>query len=152
MRLRVYPQAAPVPAFKHRLVPDPEDRVDGNSALFYLKAMGFFEQTLAREQLTKLERKWREQATEEDRDSVNYPPHSWSDADPSSLPMDQVREYLHLLSFQPEFLYDAARRTRFEHDRAIERESKSNRLFTAFHSRTPPACSRAKCSLSFRDC
>ena len=45
MRLRVYPQAAPVPAFKYRLVPAANDRVDGNSALFYLKAMGFFEQS-----------------------------------------------------------------------------------------------------------
>lgn len=122
MRLRIYPQAAPVPAFKHRLVPAPHDRVDGNSALFYLKAMGFFEQSYSREALTKLERKWRDEATEEDRDSGNYPPRMWSDAAPESLPMDQVREYLQLHSFQPTFLYDAARRTRFEHDRAIERE------------------------------
>ena len=119
MRLRVYPQAAPRPAFRYRLVPAARERVDGNSALFYLKAMGFFEQSNAREQLTRLERKWREEAGE---DAVDYPPHIWADMAPESLPMDQVKEYLDLLSFQPEFLYDAARRTRYEHDRAIERE------------------------------
>lgn len=123
MRLRVYPKAASVPAFKHRLIPAASERVDGNSALFYLKAIGFFEQRNAREQLTKLERKWRDEATEEARDGGDYPPYTWHDAAPESLPMDEVRQYLKLLSFQPEFLYDAARRTRFEHDRAIERET-----------------------------
>ena len=34
MRLRVYPKAEPVPAFKHRLIPAANDRVDGNAALF----------------------------------------------------------------------------------------------------------------------
>lgn len=122
MRLRVYPKAAAVPAFKHRLIPAANDRVDGNAALFYLKAMGFFEQHNAREALTKLERKWRDEATEEQRDAGDYPPYTWYDTDPEELPMEQVRQYLKLLSFQPDFLYDAARRTRFEHDRAIERE------------------------------
>ena len=120
MHLRVYPQAAPVPAFRYRLVPDPNDRMDGNSALFYLKAMGFFEQTNAKDLLRKLERKWRDEAIENGLD--DYPPYTWSDAAPESLPMDQVRRYLELHSFQPEFLYDAARRTRFEHDRFIDRE------------------------------
>jgi hypothetical protein len=122
MRLRVYLKAEPVPAFKHRLIPAANDRVNGNAALFYLKAMGFFEQQNAREQLTKLERKWREEASEEQRDSGDYPPNNWSDASPESLPQDQVRQYLELQYFQKEFLHDAARRTRFEHDRAIERE------------------------------
>jgi len=122
MRLRVYPKAEPVPAFKHRLIPAANERVDGNAALFYLKAMGFFEQHNAREQLTKLERKWRDEASQELRDSGDYPPNNWADAAPESLPQDQVRQYLELQQFQSEFLYDAARRTRFEHDRAIERE------------------------------
>jgi hypothetical protein len=121
MRLRVYPKAEPVPAFKHRLIPAAEDRVDGNSALFYLKAMGFFEQNNAREALTKLQRKWHEQWKSQG-EFGDYAPHIWADATPESLPLDQVREYLELQQFQPEFLYDAARRTRFEHDRAMERE------------------------------
>ena len=123
MRIRVHPQAAPMPAFKYRLVPDPNDRVDGNSALFYLKALGFFEQRSSRKALFKLEQKWRDQASKEGQDSNYWPPNTWGDMAPESLPMDQVREYLKLHAFQPEFLYDAARRTRFEHDRAIERET-----------------------------
>ena len=94
MRLRVYPASEPVPAFIHRLIPAAKDRVDGNSALFYLKAMGFFEQNHAREQLTKLERKWREDATKDQRD--DYPPNTWFDAAPESLPMEQVKQYLDL--------------------------------------------------------
>ena len=85
--------------------------------------MGFFEQGNAREVLTKLERKWREEATDEDGNVGEHAPDTWADAAPESLPMEQVKEYLDLLQFQPEFLYDAARRTRFEHDRAIEREA-----------------------------
>lgn len=122
MRLRVYPKAAALPAFKHRLIPAAKDRVDGNSALFYLKAMGFNEQHHALEQLMKLQRLWREQATEEDRDAGDYPPYAWYNAAPESLPMDQVKQYLQLHAFQPDLLYDAARRTRFEHDRAMDRE------------------------------
>ena len=122
MSLKVYPKVTPLPAFKHRLIPAAKDRVDGNAAIFYLKAAGFFEQNHAREQLTKLQRKWRDEATEEHRDAGNYAPNNWYTAAPESLPMKQVKEYLLLQSFQPQWLYDAARRTRFEHDRAIERE------------------------------
>ena len=85
--------------------------------------MGFFELRNAREALTKLERKWQEEATDEQRSTYDFAPHMWADAAPASLPMEQVKEYLDLLDFQTEFLYDAARRTRFEHDRAIEREA-----------------------------
>ena len=122
VRLRVYPKAAPVPAFGTRLIPAPNDRVDGNAALFYLKAMGFFQQQSVREQLSKLEKKWRDEASEEDLESYNFPPYNLWELNPENLPMEQAREYLDLLSFQTDFLYDAARRTRFEHDRAIERE------------------------------
>ena len=120
MRLRVYPKAEPFPVFKHRLIPAARDRVDGNAALFYLKAMGFFEQSNAREKLTWLYRKWREEASGE---QFSYPPDNWGKAAPESLLKDnRVREYLDLHSFQPDLLYDAARRTRFEHDRAMDRE------------------------------
>ena len=34
MRLKVSPKAAAYPALRHRLIPDPADRTDGNSAPF----------------------------------------------------------------------------------------------------------------------
>ena len=123
MRLKVYPQAAPVPALRHRLIPAPADRTDGNSALFYLKAMGFVEQTNARIALRKMERKWIDEATVEQQGSGDYPPHNWSDMSPDSLPIDQVKSYLELISFQEPLLYDAARRKNYSQDRAMERES-----------------------------
>ena len=122
MRMKVYPQPEPIPAFKHRLVPAPNDRADGNAATFYLKALGFFEQTNARIALHELEKKWRDEATDQQGNNADYPPHSWHDMSPESLPMDQVEKYLNLISFQEEFLYDAARRKHYTMDRAMERE------------------------------
>ena len=122
MRLKVYPQAAPVPALRHRLIPAPADRTDGNSALFYLKAMGFVEQVHVRIALSKLEKKWRDEATVEEQGSGNYPPYSWRDMSPDLLPLEQVKEYLDLISFQEPLLFDAARRINYSQDRAMERE------------------------------
>ena len=123
MRLKVYPQAAPVPALRHRLIPAPADRTDGNSAVFYLKAMGFVEQTNARIALRKMEQKWFDEVTVEQQGSGDYPPHNWDDMSPDSLPMDQVKSYLEIIAFQEPLLFDAARRTNYSQDRAMERES-----------------------------
>ena len=123
IRLKVYPKAAPLPALKHRLVPAPEERTNGNAAPAYLKAMGFVEQNNARMELTKLEREWYEKATPEQQSNVDYPPYNWSKIPPNQLPLDQVERYLHLISFQEPMLYDAARRKNYSQYRAMERES-----------------------------
>ena len=123
MRLKVHPQAAPLPALKHRLIPDPDDRTDGNSALFYLKAMGFLEQSNAFKQLREMEQKWAQQARDSGDVTADYPPYSWRDLPPSELPLDQVEDYLILIDFQKSLLYDAARRKNYSQDRAMERES-----------------------------
>ena len=123
LRLKVYPKAAPLPALKHRLVPAPAERTNGNAAPAYLKAMGFVEQNNARMELTKLEREWYEKATPEQQSNVDYPPYNWSKIPPSQLPLEQVERYLHLISFQEPMLYDAARRKNYSQYRAMERES-----------------------------
>ncbi len=123
MRLKVYPKPAPVPALSYRLIPDPAERTDGNSAPAYLKAMGFVEQTNARIALSKLERKWYDEATIEQQSNYDYPPGNWREMPPEELPLEEVEEYLHLISFQEPMLYDAARRKNYSQDRAMERES-----------------------------
>ena len=123
MRLKVYPQAAPIPALKHRLIPDPNDRTDGNSAMFYLKAMGFIEQSNAFKQLREMEQKWAQQARDSGNVTADYPPYSWRDLPPSELPLDEVEDYLMLIGFQKSLLYDAARRKNYSQDRAMQRES-----------------------------
>lgn len=123
MRLKVSPKAAAFPALRHRLIPELADRADGNSAPFYLKAMGFVEQRNALIQLHKMEKQWLDEATEEQRGKGDYPPHIWQSMSPQSLPIEEVKEYLGLIHFQEELLYDAARRTSYSQERAMEREA-----------------------------
>ncbi len=53
MEMTLYPQAEPRPALRYRLIPDDFDMVDGNAAIYYLKAMGFLEQNAARDKLSE---------------------------------------------------------------------------------------------------
>ena len=121
MRLKLHPQAAPVPALKHRLIPDPNDRTDGNSAMFYLKSMGFVEQYNAREQLHKMQQKWLQESRDSEEVTQDFAPNIWFDMPTSELPLDQVKEYLDLIAFQESFLYDAARRKNYSQDRSMEK-------------------------------
>ena len=41
MEMTLYPRGESRPALQHRLLPDDFDFVDGNAAIYYLKAMGF---------------------------------------------------------------------------------------------------------------
>ena len=122
MRLKIHPQAAPVPALKYRLIPDPAERTDGNAAPAYLKAMGFVEQTNARIALSKLQRKWLDEANDGQHAEFGAPPDGWREMSPDRLPLDEVKAYLHLISFQEQLLFDAARRKNYSQDRAMERE------------------------------
>ena len=121
MRLKVHPQAAPIPALKHRLIPDPDDRTDGNAAMFYLKAMGFIEQYNAREQLHKMQQKWYQDSRDSEEITGDFAPNIWFDMPPSELPLDQVKSYLELIAFQSPLLYDAARRKNYSQDRSMEK-------------------------------
>ncbi len=123
MRLKVYPKAAPVPLLRHRLIPDPAERTDGNAAPAYLKAMGFVEQTNARIALHKMQQKWLDEANEQQGPDNEMPrPDSWREMPPESLPLAEVKRYLDLIAFQEPLLFDAARRKNYSQDRAMERE------------------------------
>jgi hypothetical protein len=122
MELVVTPMAEPRPALKHHLIPDDFDLQEGNAAIYYLRAMGFLEQNSARELLSEYLKKARKAADEKGDDSNNVPPYSWLDMPQKELPIEDVKKYLQMLSFQPRDLAEAARRRSFSMDRNLRQE------------------------------
>ena len=127
--LTLHPQAEPRPALSYRLIPDDFDSVEGNAAVFYLKALGFLEQNRARELLQESLTKAQKLAQEKGIDIAALPLPPWLTTAPSDLPVKEVREYLTLTSFQPPYLAEAAKRRSFSLDRNLrEVESPINVL------------------------
>lgn len=120
MEMTLYPRAESNPALKHQLLADGVNLLEGNAATYYLKAEGFFEQTAARDQLTKFYEKSRERSRDEKVPFGELPPHNWLSMQPHELPIEEVKEFLTLTSFQPRFLKEAAQRRRFDLDRNIQ--------------------------------
>ncbi len=116
----LHPQAEPQPALKHRLVPDSFDLLEGNSAIYYLKAMGFLEQTLGANKLQAFRDKYRKQAGEQGVQIYSLPPYSWEDMAPNDLPIEEVKEYLSYTAFQPPLIAEATRRPEFTLDRNMQ--------------------------------
>lgn len=116
--LTLHPKLEPVPALKHRFIPDDFDRIDGNAAIFYLKAMGFLEESHAKEMIMKFERDSAKKAEEEGQD--DYPPYVWLKMSPQELPVDEVKKFLRLVGFQKSLLRNASYRTDFSLDRNIK--------------------------------
>lgn len=117
MRLTVFPQEASKPALANRLIPKPFDRYDGNSAIYYLKAMGFLEQSYAKEKLLQFVRAQQELAREEERSGSQVPPYVWLEMPVAELPVEELKQYLQYTSFQPALLREAALHRRFDLER-----------------------------------
>ena len=117
--LTLHPQPEPKPALTYQLIPDEFNSVEGNSAIYYLKALGFLEQNGARELLQQTWTRAQKLAQEKGIDVATVPPYSWLKAAPSDLPVKEVREYLALTSFQPPYLAEAAKRRSFSLDRNL---------------------------------
>lgn len=120
--LTLTPMPEARPALKHRFIPDEFDLQDGNAAIFYIKAMGFLEQNGARDMLSETRKKLRKVA-EEKGELDNAAPESWLELSPKELPLDEVKKYLALMSFQPRDLAEAAKRRSFSLDRNIRQVS-----------------------------
>lgn len=117
--LNLAPHAEPKPALTIQLIPDDFHQKDGNAAVFYLQAMGFFEQTGALQAKTEFERKNAEAAKSADLMLSDVPPNSWRVTRPENLPLEQVKEYLNYTSFQPRYLIEAVQRKHCDFDRHI---------------------------------
>lgn len=121
LEMRISPRAESKPALRHRLLPHPFDAREGNAALFYLKAMGYLEQTAARAAVTEFQRQASEDARQEDGSRRTPAPYAWLNLPLEEFPVDKAKDYLRLLRFQEPFLAEAAERTTFMLDRDIRR-------------------------------
>ncbi len=119
MEMTLYPADEPQPALQHRFIPDEYELKDGNAAIYYLKALGFLEQSGVRQRLEKFQRDASARAIKEGLSADNVPPGSWGRMPPQDLPIERVKEYLGLTSFQTGFLREAAARDRFDMDRKM---------------------------------
>lgn len=118
--LVLHPMAETVPALRIRLLPEVFHVKPGNAATYYLKAMGFFEQNVARDELSRLLSEAASKAKEEGKELADMPPYSYLDMPPSELPVEEVHKYLELFRFQPFLLEEARMRSVFEMDRNIK--------------------------------
>ncbi len=108
IKLTIHPKAESKPSLKVQLVPDAASQLEGNAALFYLKAMGFLEQNTARDRIWEMQKLASEQAKETGKQPSDFPPYSYVDMHPADYPKKEVREYLDgLLAFQVPSLREA---------------------------------------------
>ena len=119
MEMTLTPMPEARPALKYRFIPDEFDLQDGNAAIFYIKAMGFLEQTRALELLSEANRNLRTIAQGKGEDGNDFPPETWREMSPKEIPIEEVKKYLSLTSFQPRDLAEAAKRRSFSLDRNI---------------------------------
>ncbi len=119
MKLILHPRPVPQPALRYRLIPEAFDRRDDNAAIYYLKAMGFFEQQAVLDAVTNFQRKAREAVQQSNQPDQNPVPYAWLEMPPDQLPVEEVKQYLRLLEFQRPFLEEAARCNLFSVDRNI---------------------------------
>lgn len=119
MEMALHPKPEPRPALTYRLLPDDFDMLEGNAAIYYLKAMGFLEQNAPRNRLREVYEEAEKRARKEGKSSSDVPLHVWLSVAPKDLPVKEVREFLDLTSFQPRFLKEAARRRGFDLERNL---------------------------------
>lgn len=119
MNMTLHPRGEPEPALRHRFLPNEFELIDGNAATFYLSAMGFFEQGAVQARLREISSTAREQASSQNKRFDEFPPYSWYAMTPEQLPVDEVRDYIRLLSFQKRYLEEAVRRRHFDLDRRL---------------------------------
>lgn len=120
LKLTIHPKAETKPSLQLKLLSDPTEQLDGNAAIFYLKALGFLEQDNARAQIREMRKKGEEQAKLAGKEgSLDYPPYSYLEIHPRDYPKAEVRDYLKLVSFQEPILREARRYNSFSMHRNI---------------------------------
>jgi len=119
VKLTIHPKEEAKPSLKIQLLPDPTEQLDGNAAVFYLKAMGFLEQDVARSQIREILKKGAEQAKATGKNPLDFPPYSYLEMHPRDYPKEEIHKYLGLLSFQVPSLREARRLRDFSMHRNI---------------------------------
>ena len=98
--LVLHPAPEPHPALKYRLIPSEFNQLDGNAGVHYLRAMGFFEQTYAQRELTRIEQEASKEAQDKGIEQNAVSPFSWQRMSSAELPIEEVKKYLQLTEFQ----------------------------------------------------
>lgn len=107
------PKEEAQPALSIRFIPHLADRKDGNAAIFYLQALAFAEQSIARRA---------KEAFDLEKGGLA---ESWrGEVHPDDLPLEDVHEYLSYTDFQRRFLREAVLRKACDFDRHIRDEEK----------------------------
>ncbi len=119
MEMTLHPKVESRPALKYRLIPDDFDMEEGNAAIHYLKAAGFLEQSNAQKRISEIHADAARLAREQEKSPQQIPPHVWQTMPPGELPLDEVKEYLKLTSFQAPFIEEGAQQRRFDLNRDI---------------------------------
>ncbi|GAB5402684.1 MAG: hypothetical protein Aurels2KO_09150 [Aureliella sp.] len=117
MDVRIHPAKEANPALSINFIPGDHERLDGNSAVHYLKALGFFEQTFARQKLTEYHQAESKRVQDGEIESDAVRPYIWLETPPAELPLEEVREFLSYTSFQPKILREAAKYRSFSGER-----------------------------------
>ena len=120
LRLKIYPKDESKPALKTKFLLAPTEQVEGNAAIFYLKAMGYFERDSARAQIAEALKKMGEQAKAAGKELNEFPPYSYLEMRPKDYPKEEVAKYLEASSFQEPILREAKRLRTFSMDRNIQ--------------------------------
>lgn len=120
INLDLYSASEATPALKYRLIPDEFERRDGNSAIYYLRAMGFLEQNAAKQKLMDVWDAAREEAADKGLSVRDFPPYTWLEMPPDKLPLEEVKQYLSLTSFQPRDMKVARNLKAFDLDRNVK--------------------------------
>lgn len=115
--LTLAPKRQMRPALSIQLIPNEYQRKEGNAAIFYLQAMGFFEQSAAFEAKRNFERTNITEGQQAGKNANEVPPYLWLDTEPDQLPTKEVEEYLRYTSFQSRYLAEAVQRTDFSLNR-----------------------------------
>lgn len=115
--LTIFPMAESAASEPVRLLPRDEEMRDANAAIWYLKALGFLEQTAGREAIERFHSE-QDERMRQDAD-FQAAPWSWLEMPPVDLPLEEVKKYLSYSNFQRDLLHQAARCRNFDLDRNI---------------------------------
>lgn len=149
--LTIFPMAESSAWEPVRLLPRDEEMRDANAAVWYLKALGFLEQTAGRE---AIERFHSEQVERMSKDAdFQAAPWSWLDMPPDDLPREEVKTYLSYSNFQRDLLYQAARCRNFDLDRNIQQmDEVAGYLLPEIHAlRQLGRCQSLRCRLAIAE-
>ena len=117
--LILHPAPEPRPSLKYRFIPEDFQRNEGNSEIYYLRAMGFVEQTTAKNRLLQMHDRAQQESLKKGIPIHEVAPYSWQSMSPRQLPIDEVKAYLQLTEFQTHDIARASKMKDFSLDRNV---------------------------------